>query len=184
MSSTEQSQLAAIPATIENEAGWERIAQQITAEGGTPTTLTPATIAGMLACAVPLLFAADAARDMSPLRGTFADTVIAQCQRNAGSLEGGQPASVRAQLVGTHLAEGHPTLRAHLTIQLHGASDGQSASNQFWDLQLAAQATVAQSGCPNCGAPLATGELICAHCGADVRTVVAVPLIVIRLEIY
>jgi hypothetical protein len=181
---TEPLQIASIPASIDNEADWGELSQEIAAELGMASEITPATIAAMLAGAVPLLFAADASNDMGSLRGTFADPVIAQCQRNAGGLHGGQPTSVRAHLVGAHLVDGHPTLRAHLLVELHEASNGQSASNQFWDLQLAAQATVAQSSCPNCGAPLATGELMCSHCNADVRTVVAVPMIVSRLEIY
>ncbi len=184
MSTVGPQQLSAIPSSIDNEADWGEISQQIAAESGAPCTITPETIAAVLAGAVPVLFAADAADDVNLLRGTFADPVIAQCQRNVGCLQGGQPASVRAHLVGAHLAEGHPILRAHLSIELHGASDGQSASSQFWDLQLAAHTTVAQSSCPNCGAPLANGELICGHCGADVRTVVEVPLLVSRLEIY
>ena len=41
-----------------------------------------------------------------------------------------------------------------------------------------------QGRCPNCGAPIARGELVCEHCRADVRSVVTVPLVVSRLELY
>jgi uncharacterized Zn finger protein (UPF0148 family) len=75
-------------------------------------------------------------------------------------------------------------LRVHLAIVAEYDQGARRVVSQFWDLQLGAQATVAQPSCPNCGAPLAQGELICAHCGTDVRSVVEVPLLVSRLELY
>jgi hypothetical protein len=184
MTPTEQLQLIPIPASIDNLANWGEIAKQIASESGLPTEVTPELITGMLASAVPLLFEADAAKDMGPLRGTFTDLVIAQCQRNAGALMGEQPVSVVIDLVGAHIADGHPVLRARLLIQVQGGGGGQSVNRQFWDLQLGAQVTVGQSQCPNCGAPIGRGELICGHCGTDVRSVAKVPLVVSRLEIY
>ena len=54
----------------------------------------------------------------------------------------------------------------------------------FWDLQVGGRATVAPSVCPNCGAPIARGELICTHCQTDVRSVVDTALLVSRVELY
>jgi hypothetical protein len=177
---------APVPASIENAAEWQTIAAQIAAETGLPTEVTPAMLTGMVGSAVALLFAADAAKDAALLRSTFADAVIAQCARTAGCLEGRQPTSVSVALVGVHLAEGHPVLRAHLTIALaQPGDDGEAAvTRQFWDIQLGGQVTVGEPNCPNCGAPIAAGGLICSHCQADVRTVVGVPLVVCRLELY
>jgi hypothetical protein len=110
--------------------------------------------------------------------------VIAQCERNAGQLAGALPLSAAVHLVGTPVADGRPALRTHLKVAVQTAHASEGVSGQFWDLQLGAQAVVAQPSCPNCGAPIADGHLICGHCGADVRSVVSVPLIVSRLEIY
>jgi hypothetical protein len=184
MTSTQQLQVSPIPASIDNVGEWEVIARQIASESGLPTTVTPELLVGMIGSAVPLLFEADAAKDMNLLRGTFTDPVIAQCQRNAGSFADEQPISAVVDLVGAHMADGHPVLRARLSIQVQDADGSRSATNQFWDLQLGAQVTVGQSQCPNCGAPIATGELICGHCRADVRSVVEAPLVVSRLELY
>jgi hypothetical protein len=180
----EQLQVAPIAASVENAEDWPQIAQQILTGSGLPTVVTPETLAGTLGSAVPLLFAADAAKDVNLLRGTFADPVIAQCQRNLGCLEGEHPTAVVIHLVGAHMLEGHPVLRARLAIQVQGADPAQTVNGQFWDLQIGAQVTVGQSQCPNCGAPIAQGELICAHCHADVRSVMEVPIVVNRLELY
>jgi hypothetical protein len=184
MTSTGQLQVSPIPASIDNVEDWKEIARQIASESGLPTVVTPELVAGMIGSAVPLLFEADAAKDMNLLRGTFTDPVIAQCQRNAGCLLGEQPISAVAHLVGVHKVDGHPALRAHLSMQVQDADGNPSVNSQFWDLQLGAQVTVGQSQCPNCGAPIAKGELICGHCRTDVRSVVEAPLVVSRLELY
>jgi hypothetical protein len=184
MTTAEQLKVAPIPATIANPGEWEAIATQIASESGLPTQVTPELLVGMISSAVPLLFEADAAKDMDLLRGTFSDPVIAQCERNAGCLLGEHPTSVVIDLVGAHMVEGHATLRARLPIQVNGSDGSPSVNSQFWDLQLGAQVTVGQPLCPNCGAPIAQGALICEHCRADVRSVVTVPLVVSRLELY
>ncbi len=184
MTTTDQLQVAPIPTTIDNAEEWDAIAQQIASESGLPTVVTPELVRGMIGSAVPLLFGADAAKDMNLLRGTFADPVIAQCERNAGCLQGEKPISATIHLVGSHMVNGHPALRARLSAQVQGIDGDQSINRQFWDLQLGAQVTVGQLQCPNCGAPIAKGALICEHCRTDVRSVVETPLAVIRLELY
>jgi hypothetical protein len=173
-----------IPVSIDNAGDWDEIARQIAAESGLPTVLTPQIVVGMVAGAVPLLFEADAARNMNLLRGTFADGVIAQCQRNAGCLHGEQPIAAIVNLIGVRPVNGPAALRVHLTIRLRDAAGDREVSSQFWDLEVGAEVTVGQSQCPNCGAPIATGELICGYCATDVRTIVGAPLVVSRLELY
>ena len=184
MTTAEGLKISPVAATIANPGEWEAIAKQIALESGLPTPVTPGILAGMVGSAVPLLFEADAARNTDLLRGTFADPVIAQCQRNVGSLLGETPLSVAVNLIGAHLVEAHPTLRVHLPIEVKSADGSESVNSQFWDLQLGAEVTVGQATCPNCGAPIAQGVLICEHCQADVRSVVKVPLVVSRLELY
>jgi len=184
MTSTQQLQLAPIPVSIDNLAEWEAIAKQIASETGEPTVVTPELIVGMIASAVPLLFAADASKDTNVLRETFTGPVIAQCQRNAGCLSGQRPLSAVVDLIGAPRVEGHTALRVHVTVDVEGADGSPSVNRQVWDLQLGAQVMVGQTTCPSCGAPLAEGELICGHCGTDVRSAVKVPLAVSRLELY
>jgi hypothetical protein len=181
--STQVTRLAAIPVSVSNPEDWEEISRQLAAETGEPTALALQTIADTLAGAVALLFAADASRNTNLLRGTFTDAVIAQCERNAGCLNGEQPDSVAIKLIGAHLSDGHAALRVRLAIALRD-NDQQTLATQFWDLRLQAQVTVGETSCPNCGAPLGQGELICGHCGTDVRSVTSVPLAVSRLELY
>jgi zinc-ribbon domain len=184
MTQAAQLRVSPVPSSIDNVGDWDGIARQIAAEAGLPTAVTPEMVTGMIGSGVPLLFDADAAKDMDLLRGTFAAPVIAQCQRNTGCLRQQRPSSVAAHLIGSHVLEGRPVLRTHLSIELAESVDGQNVTGQFWDLELGAQTTVGRASCPNCGAPIATGALICGHCQADVRTVVEVPLIVSRLELY
>ncbi len=184
MSTPDRVQASPVPVSIDNEGEWQVFAQQLSSEGGEPTELTPELLEGVIGSAVALLFEADRTRDVDLLRGAFSDQVIAQCERNAGSLEGDQPVSAVLHLVGTPMENGHATLRSHLAITVQRQDGSQGVSNQFWDLQPGAQTTVGQTSCPNCGAPIAPGHLICDHCGTDVRSTVAVPMIVNKLELY
>jgi zinc-ribbon domain len=120
---------------------------------------------------------------MNLLRGTFGDPVVAQCGRNLGQCSGARPTSVAVHLVGSRLADGHPVVRAHLVIQVSGSDGSPGVTGQFRDLQLGGQVT-GQPTCPNCGAPVGDGELICSHCHADVRSVIDAPIVVSRLELY
>jgi hypothetical protein len=184
MSATGQLNIAPVPATIDNGPDWELLANQIAIGTGMSTVVTPEMIVGMVASAVPLLFAADAAMNLNLLRGTFSDPVVAQCTRNAGALMSALPKAVVVHLAGSRVVDGHPVVRAHLSIQAIDPQGNPITCQQFWDLQFEGQVTVSQPGCPNCGAPVGTGELICGHCHADVRSVVDVPIEVSRLELY
>lgn len=184
MTTSAQLQLAPVPASIDNPEEWDPITDQIARETGLPVAITPDALLGMVRSTVPLVFEAQAAGDANLLRGTFADPVIAQCQRNVGSLLGGRPGSATVHLIGGRAAGGRAVLRVH--VEIHGLAPGGEGTldRQFWDLALGGQVTVAQASCPNCGAPIAPGELICAHCNTDVRSTVEVPLVVSRLELY
>jgi len=184
MSPTGHLGIAPVPATIDNAADWDVLANQVAVGTGMPTVVTPEMIVGMVGSAVPLLYAADAARDVNLLRGTFSDPVVAQCTRNAGALMGALPTAIVVHLAGSRLMDGHPVVRAHLSIQADDPRGNPTTCRQFWDLQFGGQVTVSQPSCPNCGAPVGKGELICGHCHADVRSAVDVPIVVSRLDLY
>jgi len=184
MSVTDSPSVASIPASIENSEAWESIAASVETRTGLPAVATAEMIAGMIAGAVALLFAADATGTPGLLRGTFADRLVAQCAHNRGNLMGEEPLSALITLIGVHMMDGHAVVRVRLTISVRTTEGAHSVNRQFWDLQLGGQVTVAQPTCPNCGAPIGTGELICGHCRADVRSVADVPVVVSRLEIY
>ena len=180
----EQLQIAPVPASIDNPADWDVITGQITRATGLPVTTSPETLLGMVSSAVPLVFEAQSTGNAGLLRGTFADSVVAQCQRNGTLMLSGRPGSTDVHLVGSRVMNGNPTLRLHLVIHGQDESGRQTIDRHFWDLELGGQVTVGQQSCPNCGAPIAPGELICGHCRTDVRTTVQVPLVVSRLELY
>lgn len=184
MAATTRPRLEPVATSIENAGDWQAIAEQVEAKAGMPTTVTPELLTGAIASAVALLFEADASGECGLLRGTFADAVIAQRAQNAGGLEGERPLGVAVRLVGVHMQEGHAMLRVHLAIDVANAAGSERARSQFWDLQLGAQVTVGGATCPNCGAPVAPGHLICSHCQTDVRGTVDAPLVVSRLELY
>jgi hypothetical protein len=181
---TEQLQLAPITASIDNAGDWDAIAQEVTRVSGLPLPITPDSLLGMIRGAVGLAFAAQSAGNAGLLRGTFADPVVAQCQRNGVRLLSGTPESAVVHLVGGRVVGDHPTLRVHVVIEGQDDAGEPTVDRHFWDLETGAQVTLAAQTCPNCGAPLAPGELICGHCRADVRTTVEAPLVVSRLELY
>jgi hypothetical protein len=180
----QQLQLAPVPTSIENPDDWDTIAAQITHGTGLPLGVTPDTLVAMVGSAVPLLVAAQSAGDAGLLRGTFADPVVAQCQRFGADLLSGTPDATVVHLVGGRTAGGHPVLRVHVVIHGAGAGGEPTIDRQFWDVQVGADVTVGKHACPNCGAPIGPGELICGHCRTDVRVTVQVPLVVTRLELY
>jgi hypothetical protein len=184
MSATRQLEIAPVPVTVDNATDWDVLSSQIMVATGMAPLVTPEMIVRMIGSAVPLLFAADTARNLNLLRGTFSDPVVAQCTRNAGTLMGALPNAVEVHLAASRVVAGHPVVRAHLSIQATEPNGNPIRSQQFWDLQFGAKVTVSQPSCPNCGAPVNQGELICGHCHADVRSVVDVPIVVSRLELY
>jgi ribosomal protein S27AE len=180
----QQLQLAPVPASIDNPGDWDTIAKQITDETGLPFTVAPDAVVAMIGSAVPLLVAAQAAGDAGVLRGTFADPVVAQCQRGGVQLLAGSPDTTLVHLVGGRVVAGRAVLRVHLVMHGAGAEGLPTVDRQFWDIQVGGDVTMGQRVCPNCGAPVDPGELVCGHCRTDVRVTVQVPLVVTRLELY
>ena len=184
MTMSDQTELSPISVSIDNPEDWADISQQLSAELGEPVVLTPEVIGRTVGSAVPMFFAADASGNLDTLRGTFAAQVIAQCQRHIGTLNGDTPESVLLRLVGSPMENGKPALRVHLQIKTRAPDGIEGATGQFWDFALGVQVTVAPCACPNCGAPLSGGQLICDHCHTDVGQVAHAALVVERLELY
>jgi len=177
-------ELAPIAGSIDNPGDGDAVPRPIKQAPGLPMGVSPDELLTLIRSGVALMFEAQTSGNMNLLRGTFAAPVVGQCRTNRNGLMSGQPRSVAVHLAAGRVVEGHGVVRVHLEI--HGdRPDGQaSLDRQFWDLQVGAQVTVTQSACPNCGAPVGVGELICNHCGSDVRSVVEVPAMVCRLELY
>jgi hypothetical protein len=184
MSDAQTVALAPVAGSIDNLADWDAVTAGITRATGLPVAITPDTLLALLGSAVALMFEAQSSGNMNVLRGTFAAPIVAQCQANADGLLTGRPESIVVHLAAGRVVDGHGVLRVHLNIAGVRTDGAPSLDRQFWDLQLGAQATVAQSACPNCGAPVSGGELVCGHCGTDVRSVVDVTAAVTRLELY
>jgi hypothetical protein len=177
--------IAPIPASVDNPESWAAIADLLTEETGNPPSVTPESLAGLVARAVPALFAADAARDTSCLHSLFAAQVIVQCARRAGYLSGATPRSASVHLVGAPPGEaGHPIVRAHVTIDVQDPSGTEAVERQFWDFEIRTQMTVAESGCESCGAPAQARDVFCRYCGHDLRGSSTVMLAVCALKLY
>lgn len=177
-------QLATVSVDLDNPEDWDDIVQELAAVSSISGALTPELLTMTVGSAVPILFAADSSGDADILRGTFADQVITQRRGHPGSLNGDTPVSVTLHLVGAPAHEGKPAIRVHLLIATRSADGGSGANSQFWDFTIDTQVVVGQASCPNCGAPIPEGRLVCDHCHTDVRQVVSAPLVVSRLELY
>ncbi len=176
--------LQPVAATLGDPEDWPAIAGQLTRATGLPVVADTDALTAFVAGAVPLLYEADRARDGGPLRGSFADPVLAQVQRNAPALGGAVPTGVTITLAASRVIDGHAVIRVHLAIGVRTPTGASAVQRQFWDLQLGGEATVAATTCSGCGAPLAAGELLCRHCGADARVLARPPVLVSRLEHY
>jgi hypothetical protein len=184
MTTPKSLQLTTLPVTVDNPDDWGEIERRIAAETGTAPAITPDVLAMTVGSAVPMLFAADGSGDADMLRGTFSDQVLTQRRNQLGSLGGEVPVSVTLHLVGAPSHDGHAVIRAHVVVATRSPDGSSETTGMFWDLSVDTQVVVGQSSCPNCGAPLAAGCLVCDHCHTDVRQVTNAPLVVTRLEMY
>jgi len=176
--------MVTVPVVLDDPDDWSDIAQQLAAASSMPGAITPDLLTTTVGSAVPILFAADRLADADILRGTFTDQVITQRRQQPGSLNGDTPVSVTLHLIGAPAHDGNLVIRAHLVIATLSPGGANRASSQFWDFTIDSQVVVGKAICPNCGAPVPEGQLICEHCHADVRQVVSAPLVVSRLELY
>jgi hypothetical protein len=174
-----------IPVTVSDPDRWTDVATQAAARTGLPLSVNLEFLEQFVATAVPAFFEADATGQFGRLRGVFADPVVAQCERNRGSLEGVRPTSVSVAVVGVPHDEPEPGLpiRLKLSIAVTGPVPTRSVE-QFWDVITDQVATVAASLCPSCGAPVGPGELACEYCHASTAQSVQRPLLVWRLRLY
>ena len=184
MTVPDQSHLTTVPVTVDNPDDWGDISTHLAAESGSGGAITAEVVAEMVGSAVPMLFAADASGDTDMLRGTFSDQILVQRRNQAGSFNGDTPVSATVHLVGSPTHDGQSAIRAHVMVATTSTDGGSAATGMFWDLTVDTTVVVGQSSCPNCGAPLAAGCLVCEHCHADVRQVISAPLVVSRLELY
>jgi hypothetical protein len=156
---------------------------------GVPPNATVEEVAGIVSSAVALLYAADAAGDMEVLRGVFCDPVVGQCERNRGCLEGAVPApGGQLTLIGApYAANGDPIcgVRVRAEFPVTTPAGTTLPSVLFMDVQFDSRVTLsAAHNCSNCGEPLGRGEILCSHCGADIRTEVSTPLAISCMQLF
>ncbi len=181
---TSDPRLATVAVVLDNPEDWSDVARQLAAASSIAGAITPELLTMTVGSAVPIMFAADRSGDADILRGTFSDQVISQRRQHPGSFDGDTPVSVTLHLIGAPMQGGKPVIRVHLVVATRSDDGGNRASSQFWDFTVDSQVVVGQALCPNCGAPIPEGELVCDHCHTDVRQVVSAPLVVSRLEFY
>jgi hypothetical protein len=174
--------------TVTNPEEWDAVAHNIEMHTGVPPNATIDEVAGLVSSAVGLLYAADASGEMESLRGVFSDLVVGQCERNRGCLEGAIPGpGGRLTLVGEPYREdGDPirAVRVRADFPVTTPAGRTLPGGLFMDVEFGSNVTVAAArNCSNCGAPLQPGELVCSHCGADMRAEVRTPLAIGRLQL-
>ena len=173
---------------VTNPQAWEEISHDIELRAGVPPDATVEQVAGVVSSAVALLYSADADGHMEALRGVFSDSVVGQCARNRGCLQGAVPASGgQLTLIGAPYRDnGDPVhgVRVRAEFPVTTTAGTTLHSGLFTDVELGSQVTVSvASNCTNCGAPLRTGEILCSYCGADMRAEVSTPLLITRLQL-
>jgi hypothetical protein len=174
---------AAVPTTVDNPADWGDITAAITRRTGTPPSVGLESLCRFVGDAVALLVDADKTGTFEELRRSFSPQVVAQLAAHPGDYAGCRPRAVRLTLIGAPHRDGDPVVRVRVRIELADAHDGGVESDQFWDVQMKATPEhTAPDVCPNCGAPLGAGALVCGFCRAEPGPSSATPLLVARLE--
>jgi hypothetical protein len=176
------------PMTVTNPQAWEQITHDIEMHTGVPPNATLEEVADLVSSAVALLYAADASGKMDLLRGVFCDPVVGQCERNRGCLDDAVPGpGGQLTLIGEpYLSNGDPIrgLRVRAEFPITTPAGPTFPSALFMDLEFGTRVTVSEANnCTNCGAPLGRGEILCSHCGADMRAEVSTPLAISRLQL-
>jgi len=173
---------------VTNPQAWEQITHDIEMHTGVPPNATVEEVADLVSSAVALLYAADASGDMEVLRGVFCDPVVGQCERNRGCLQEAVPApGGQLTLIGEpYLPNGDPIrgVRVRAEFRVTTPAGTTLPSGLFMDVEFGSHVTVSGAhNCTNCGAPLGPGEILCSHCGADMRAEVSTPLAISRLQL-
>lgn len=174
--------------TVTNPEAWEQITHDIEMHTGVPPEATVEEIADLVSSAVALLYTADASGDMEALRGVFSDPVVGQCELNQGCLEKAVPApGGQLTFIGEpYLPNGDPIrgVRVRAEFPVRTAAGTTHPGGLFMDVEFGSHVTVsAAHSCTNCGAALGRGELLCSHCGADMRAEVSTQLAISRLQL-
>jgi hypothetical protein len=173
---------------VTNPQAWEHITHDIEMHTGVPPNATVEEVADLVSSAVALLYAADASGDMEVLRGVFCDPVVGQCELNQGCLHDAVPAAGgQLTLIGEpYLPNGDAIhavkVRAEFPVTTPAGTT--LPSWLFMDVEFGSHVTVSGAhSCTNCGAALERGEILCSHCGADMRAEVSTPLAISRLQL-
>jgi len=180
------SPVAPVAIAVANPAHWADVATAFERQTGVPLNVNVEYLEAFVATAVPALFLADATGQYGLLRGFMLDLVVAQCERNRGILEGASAQGVSLFVVGIPHDEPEPgvPIRLKLGISATSRTGLSKAVEQFWDVSVNQTATISLVKCPDCGAPLAPGELVCHYCHVSTAQVVVHPLLVSRLRLY
>jgi zinc-ribbon domain len=174
---------AALPVSVENPETWNEISRAITERTGLPPVTDLASVLGFVGASIRLVFEAENAQRPDTLRASFAEPVIAQLIRHGGGFIGSTPSAADVNLVGVPGSSGPPAVRLRIRITAANPAGQPSYLEQFWDVQMGGgTVTVGATTCPNCGAPLADGAIVCSYCRADTRSAQNVPLLVVKLE--
>jgi hypothetical protein len=175
---------AGIPVTTENAQDWPDIASDIEKRSGTPPTADLSVVERFMGDCIALLSEADRAHNPELLRGSFADELVGRLLRLTVPACGWTAVAAHLVLIGAPAGVERAVLRIRANVQARDQDgDEPSVHEQFWDLAFGdLTATVATTNCPNCGAPLTQGVLVCPYCHTDTRATAHVPLQVVRLQ--
>jgi hypothetical protein len=152
-------------------------------------TITPSLeeLGNFLGGAVALWFLADAAgaSGTQALLGTFDKLLISRLARVNGQLQEVVPVAATMTLVSVATIEQDPTIRVRLHVVPTTPPSDLSVLEQFWDVLIDTKnAATAPTLCPNCGGPVAAGDLFCRHCRADLRPSSPSALLVTRITAF
>jgi hypothetical protein len=171
-----------IPVVIDNLADWTDMAKVLASDLSVQSTITPELITQFVGSAVKVLFSIGSIEQIGLARGVVSDHVLNQFEHLIGQLSG-TPVAVTVHLVSTPEDGDHYEVRIHVGVRVNGGNA--EVVWMVWDLMTDAAVAVAPSTCPNCGAPLENGVLICPFCHASVLpTAARSPLQITRLETY
>lgn len=170
-----------VPLTVDNPGDWASLAAKMGAEVGLPTHATREAVTNFVQHAASVLFVADASHNIDLLRSIFEEGVVESYRNLFGQFANATPQAYAVHLISSVPDNNRPDIRILVTIS-YQRSGADRVSKMFWDLVFDTTLRVAAARCPNCGAAVEAGGLICTYCQHELSTTVAAAVAVSRVQ--
>ncbi len=136
---------------------------------------------------VPQMYSCMINHDFRSLLNSFSQEAVEALKFLSAHYVGNEPNLVEVNLVGLTPDQANKDfmeLRIHLTVHAADSDGSPVILQQFWDVSGNHSFEGSLSQCPNCGAPVEAGTIVCKYCHSDLRSESTATIFVSRVQSY